>query len=67
MSLAFDSACALGIHADTETATIVVQVEGPVDGAVLVRIEEAVRPLLAVHQARVELEIAGDRQILDVA
>jgi hypothetical protein len=67
MSLTTDSACALGIHADTETATIVVQVDGPVDNTVLVRIEEAVRPLLAVHTAKVELDIAGDRQVLNVA
>jgi hypothetical protein len=67
MSLIDDAALTLGIHADTETATIVVQVAGPVDRSVLVRIKEAVRPLLAGHDARVELDVDGDRQVLNVA
>ena len=67
MSLTSGALCTLGIHADTESARIVVQVDGPVDSAVLGRIEQAVRPLLAVHAATVELDVAGDRQILNVA
>jgi len=67
MSLANEAACGLGIHVDTATSSIVVQVDGPVDKSVLRRIHEAVRPLLAVHDARVELDVAGDRQILNVA
>jgi hypothetical protein len=61
------SARALGIHVDTGTSTIVVQVDGPVDQLLMRRIHAAIAPLLAAHAAQVELDIAGDRRILNVA
>ena len=67
MSLVADPGCALGIHADTESDTIVVLVDRPVDNDLLARIREAVAPLVAVHPAKVELQLGSRRAVLDVA
>lgn len=66
MTMVADSAFSLGIHADSTTDTITVQVDRPIDSNLLARIEEAVGPLVAVHPAKVELMFADQRVVLEL-
>jgi hypothetical protein len=60
MSVREAAAPALALHADTESATIVVVVDGPVDDLALARIDAALRPFLEVRPFTVRLDLHED-------
>lgn len=66
MTLVADNAFSLGIHADSASDTITVQVDRPVDSELLARIEQAVSPLIAVHPAKVQLMFVDQSVVLEL-